>query len=147
MGFEIVRVALSGKHRPVLQFMIDRVDGQNITIDDCVSVSHTVSAILDVEDPIEGAYKLEVTSPGLDRPLTKPSHFTRFTGQTIKLETTLPLEGRRRFQGLLQSAHADSITIEAVNESGETTLFTIDYPLILKAKLHPEAGCNTSKAT
>ena len=88
MGFEIVRVLVSGKTRPVLQMIIDRLDGENISVDDCVEVSRTLSAILDVEDPIQGAYMLEVSSPGPERPLTKLVHFQRFVGHIVRLETS-----------------------------------------------------------
>jgi len=99
MGYEIVRIRLSGKERPTLQIMADRADGAPIGLDDCEAISRTVSAILDVEDPIQGAYTLEVSSPGIDRPLTRPKDWVRWAGHAARVETTAPIEGRRRFSG------------------------------------------------
>ena len=138
MGYEIVRVLLSGKHRPTLQVMIDRLDGQNINIDDCVEASHALSAILDVEDFIRESYKLEVTSPGLDRPLTKLSHFSKFIGSNIKLETKLPANGQRKFQGKISQVQEASIVLESVHEDGTCSEHTFDYEDVLKAKINHE---------
>lgn len=100
MGFELVRVRITGGQRVVLQIMAERPDG-SMSIDDCAEVSRAVSALLDVEDPMPGAYALEVSSPGLDRPLVKLADFERYAGFEAKLETRLPIDGRRRFRGLL----------------------------------------------
>src|SRR6516165_9454833 len=97
MGYEIVRVQLSGGRSPTVQVMVDRQDGRPTTIDDCTSISRTASALLDVEDPLEGSYTLEVSSPGIDRPLVRPKDFERFAGFEVKAETSAPLDGRRRF--------------------------------------------------
>ena len=78
MGYELVRVHLSHGARPVLQVMAERTDGAAMSVDDCAEISHSVSALLDAEDPIVGAYTLEVSSPGIDRPLTRPRDFERF---------------------------------------------------------------------
>ena len=82
--------------------MVEREDGKSMTIDDCEAVSRLASTLLDVEDPIASHYLLEVTSPGIDRPLIKAQDFIRFKGNEIKLETSLPIEGRKRFKGLLK---------------------------------------------
>ena len=87
MGYDIIRLQLSGAERPQLQIMIDRLDEESVTVDDCADVSRAVSAILDVEDPIAGAYTLEVSSPGIDRPLTRPRDFERFAGLEDDAET------------------------------------------------------------
>ena len=86
MGYEIVRVHISGGHRPILQIMIERIDGREITVDDCADSSRAISALLDVEDPLPTAYELEVSSPGIDRPLTRPKDFERFAGHLAKIE-------------------------------------------------------------
>lgn len=101
MGYEVVRVQLSGGQRPRLQVMAERHDRVPIVVDDCAEISKAISALLDVADPIAGSYTLEVSSPGIDRPLTRPEDFQRFAGFEAKLELRMPLEGRRRFRGTL----------------------------------------------
>ncbi len=102
IGYDIVRVSLSGGARRVLQVMVERVDREEMTVDDCAAVSRLVSALLDVEDPVDGAYSLEVSSPGIDRPLTRPGDFERFAGFEARIELVEPLDGRRRLRGRLQ---------------------------------------------
>lgn len=121
MGFQLVRVKLIGAQRPVLQIMFERDTGGaphdgGITVEDCAEVSRAVSAVLDVEDPIAGAYRLEVSSPGLDRPLVKPADFERFKGFEAKVELGRPLEGRKRFRGRLRGISGS----EVVLQDGET---------------------------
>lgn len=99
MGYEIVRVRLSGKEHPTLQIMADRSDDAPISVDDCEAISHSVSAILDVEDPIKAAYTLEVSSPGIDRPLTRGKDWARWAGHLARVELAVPLDGRKRFSG------------------------------------------------
>ena len=101
MGYDVVRVQIQGQQRKTLQIMAERQDRETMTVDDCASISRALSAFLDVEDPIPGAYSLEVSSPGLDRPLVRPADFDRFKGYEIKFETTYPVNGRKRFRGLL----------------------------------------------
>lgn len=101
MGYELVRAQLSGRERPVLQVMIERADRGPLTVDACAEVSRAVSAILDVEDPIRGSYRLEVSSPGIDRPLVRLSDYDRFAGHVAKVELAAPRDGRRRFRGRL----------------------------------------------
>jgi len=110
-GYEVVRVLFMGHHRPVLQIMIERTDRRALSVDDCAEVSRTVSALLDVEDLITGAYTLEVSSPGIDRPLTRPEHFVRFAGFEAKLETRMPLDGRKRFTGRLLGLEGERVRI------------------------------------
>ncbi len=102
LGYEVVRVLLMGGNSAVLQIMVERTDGSGLTLDDCAQVSRTISALLDVEDPISGPYTLEVSSPGLDRPLVKERDFTRFAGFEARIETKRPIDGRRRFRGKLE---------------------------------------------
>ena len=111
MGFELVRLRLMGGKKPVLQIMAERPDGM-MEVDDCADLSHAVSALLDVEDPIAGEYTLEVSSPGIDRPLTRLADFDRWEGYEAKLETAEPIEGRRRFKGLLAGTDGSEVLIE-----------------------------------
>ncbi len=131
MGYEIVRVQLSGGRRPVLQIMAERVDGVAITVDDCTDISRTVSALLDVEDPISGAYHLEVSSPGIDRPLTRLRDFERFAGFEARIETKALIEGRRRFKGVLKGVAGELVRVEI--EGG--TLVELPFGGVLRAKL------------
>jgi ribosome maturation factor RimP len=102
MGFEIVRVAVTNGRQPTLQVMADRADGSLISVEDCAEISHALSAIFDVEEPLSGPYDLEVSSAGIDRPLTRPKDFTTFAGFEAKVETKAPVAGRKRFRGLLK---------------------------------------------
>ena len=120
MGYDIVRLLVMGRHRPILQIMIERADRRNISVDDCAEVSRTVSALLDVEDPIVGAYTLEVSSPGIDRPLTRREDYARFAGFEAKLETRSPIAGRRRFRGRLIGLDGDVVRIATTE--GEAAL-------------------------
>jgi ribosome maturation factor RimP len=125
MGYELVdlEVRLGGKGGLVRLF-IDKPDG--IDLDDCEKVSLAVSALLDVEDPVPGNYNLEVSSPGLDRKLTKVEHFQRFAGETVKVQMRFPVDGRRRFRGTLVSSDEDNIVVEVDGESYRLPLKTID---------------------
>ncbi len=100
MGFELVRIRYGGGTRPVLQIMAERENGE-MSVEDCARLSRTISALLDVEDPISDEYVLEVSSPGIDRPLTRPKDFARYAGHLAKLEVMPPLQGQRRFRGQL----------------------------------------------
>ena len=130
MGYELVRLTVSGGHRKTLQVMAERKDGLNMSLEDCTQLSRAISAVMDVEDPIEGAYSLEVSSPGIDRPLTRPKDYERFAGFEAKLETRAPIDGRKRFKGRLKGLEAQNVKIEV--EGAELAL-----PLeeIEKAKL------------
>jgi ribosome maturation factor RimP len=130
MGYDIVRVQLSGGDRLRLQIMAERSSDGRMNVDDCAEVSRAVAAILDVEDPIDSAYTLEVSSPGIDRPLTRLADFDRFAGFEVRLETALPVHGRRRFRGRLLGTRGADIVM--VCEEGELTLPFADMQ---KAKL------------
>lgn len=125
LGYELadLEVRLGGKGG-VVRVFIDKPDG--IGLDDCEKVSLAVSAILDVEDPVPGNYDLEVSSPGLDRKLTKVEHFQRFIGETVKVSLRFPKEGRRRFRGTLVSADDENIVVEVDGESHSLALSMID---------------------
>ncbi|MEC9197669.1 ribosome maturation factor RimP [Donghicola tyrosinivorans] len=110
MGFELVRIRLQGGNQPVLQIMADKPDG-GIEVDDCADISTAVSAVLDVEDPIVEAYTLEVSSPGIDRPLTRLKDFDNYNGYEAKLETSELIDGRRRFKGQLAGVEDDEVLI------------------------------------
>ncbi len=105
MGYELVRVRVLGRERPTVQIMADRADGTQITIEDCEAISHQIGAVLDVEDIVPGAWTLEVSSAGIDRPLTRPKDWNRFSGHVAKVEMAIPtLEGRKRFSGIVLGA-------------------------------------------
>ncbi|MFT8718427.1 ribosome maturation factor RimP [Acetobacter sp.] len=104
LGFEIVRISVLGREVPTVQIMADRADGMLITVEDCEQISHAVGAVLDVEDPIPGNWTLEVSSAGIDRPLTRPKDWDRFAGHLAKAEVLVPVEGRRRFSGIVLGA-------------------------------------------
>ena len=112
MGYELVRLTVSGGQRKTLQVMAEPKDGRNMSLDDCSHLSRAISAVLDVEDPIEGAYSLEVSSPGIDRPLTRAKDYERFAGFEAKLETRAPIDGRKRFKGKLLGLEAHNVKIE-----------------------------------
>jgi ribosome maturation factor RimP len=125
LGFELtdLEVRLSGKGG-LLRLTIDKPDG--IDLDDCEKVSHAASALLDVEDPVAGEYNLEVSSPGLDRKLTKIKHFQRFEGETLKITMRFPIAGRRRFRGTLVSSNDENIVVEVDGEAHSLPLAMID---------------------
>ncbi len=104
MGYELVRVAVIGTLSPTVQIMADRADGSLIAVEDCEAISHAVGAVLDVDDPIQGNWTLEVSSAGIDRPLTRPKDWNRFAGHQAKAELTIPLDGRKRFAGIVLGA-------------------------------------------
>ncbi len=130
MGYEVVRVQVTGGQRAVLQVMAERADGAPMTVEDCADISRSVSALLDVEDPIKGAYTLEVSSPGIDRPLTRLKDYERFAGFEAKLETRLAVDGRKRFKGMLKGVEDGLVCIDS--EQGAARL---EFDNILRAKL------------
>lgn len=110
MGFELVRIRLMGGQTKTLQIMADKPNG-GIEVDDCADISTAISAVMDVEDPITDAYTLEVSSPGIDRPLTRLKDFETFEGYEVKLETADMIDGRRRFRGELAGVEGDEVLI------------------------------------
>jgi len=108
MGYRVVRVAFTGGRRPTLQIMAERRDDGAMTVEDCATLSHTISALLDVADPIPTSYQLEVSSPGIDRPLTRREDYERFAGFEAKVELQRPQNGRKRFRGRLLGLSGNS---------------------------------------
>jgi ribosome maturation factor RimP len=132
LGYELADLeAKLGGQTGVIRVFIDSPDG--IDLEDCEKVSLAVSALLDVEDPLPGQYTLEVSSPGLDRKLTKIEHFQRFMGKTVKVQMRFPIEGRKRFRGALVSSNDENIVVEVDGESHSLPIATIDT-----ARLVPE---------
>lgn len=115
LGFDLVRVHLSGGEQRTLHIMAEPAGGGEMIVEDCATISRAVSALLDVEDPIPGAYDLEVSSPGLDRPLVKIGDFDRFAGQVAKVELKALQQGRKRFRGRILGADDDVIRLEMDN--------------------------------
>ena len=125
LGYELIDLeAKLGGKGGLVRLYIDKPEG--IDLEDCEKVSLAVSALLDVEDPIPGNYNLEVSSPGLDRKLTKIEHFQRFAGETVKVQMRFPIAGRRRFRGTLVSSDEENIVVEVDGESHSLPLKTID---------------------
>lgn len=130
MGYRLVRIAFLGARRATLQIMAERRDDAPMTVDDCSEISRSVSAILDVADPIAGAYMLEVSSPGIDRPLTRPEDYDRFAGFEARIELDQPIDGRKRFRGRILGRANNQVRL--AGESGEVSL---PLACIAKAKL------------
>jgi ribosome maturation factor RimP len=137
LGFELVDVEIAREGRGgVLRIFIDRHAADaaaGVTVDDCARVSHAVSEVLEIHDPIKGHYTLEVSSPGFERILRTRAHFERFVGERIFAELKLPMEGRRRFIGLLKSASSDTIVVEVDGKA-----YGLPLDRIQKARLRPE---------
>ena len=125
LGYELsdLELKLDGRDG-IVRVFIDKPDGVDLT--DCEIVSRQLSAVLDVEDPLPGHYRLEVSSPGLDRKLTKPEHFQRFIGETIRVKLRFPVDGRRNFRGTLKAADEEQIEVEVDRESHSLQTATIE---------------------
>jgi ribosome maturation factor RimP len=133
MGFEVVRIRLMGGMTKTLQIMVQRPDG-GIEVDECAKISTAVSAVLDVEDPLEDAYALEVSSPGIDRPLTRLKDFEIWEGYEARIETTEMIDGRRRFRGVLAGVEGDEVLLN-ITEGGETITLGLHFDWLSDAKL------------
>ena len=130
MGYRVVRIAFIGARGATLQIMAERTDAAAMTVEDCAEISRAASALLDVADPIASAYTLEVSSPGIDRPLVRPEDYERFAGFEARIELARPLDGRKRFRGRLLGRSDAGARILA--ETGEVTL---PFDAIARAKL------------
>ena len=133
LGYELVRIRLMSGKSTTLQIMADKPDG-GIEVDDCAAISNAVSATLDVEDPILDAYTLEVSSPGIDRPLTRLKDFEMFEGYEAKIETTELIDGRRRFKGELAGVEGNEVLIN-IDQNGETVTIGLEFDWLSDAKL------------
>ena len=131
MGYELVRVMLIGRDRPTVQVMADRADGALISVADCEAITHAVSAVIDVDDPIPGAWTLEVSSAGIDRPLTRVKDWNRFAGHAARAEVVAPIGGRKRFYGIVLGANESAARLR-LDDGEEIALPLTD---IRRAKL------------
>ncbi len=126
MGYRLVRVRISGSAGCTVQIMAERPDG-TMSIEDCEAVSRALSPVFDVTDPIEGAYRLEISSPGIDRPLVRRSDFDRYAGHAAHIEMAAPIDGRKRFRGQLLGTDGDSARIRMTDAGdGADVLLPID---------------------
>ncbi len=134
LGFRLVRVTVLGATDRILQIMAERPDG-SISIDDCEAISRGLSPVLDVADPITGKYRLEISSPGIDRPLVRPSDFEDWAGYDVKLELKEPVDGRKRYKGVLEGFEDGEVRVAA--EAGKLGVQHLGFPvaLIEEAKL------------
>ena len=132
LGYLLVRVQVSGRQRPRLQVMAERIDGRPMMVDDCAFLSRSLSALLDVEDPISTTYTLEVSSPGIDRPLVKLADYDRFAGVEARIELVRLVGGRRRFRGRLLGTTGETIRLDVDGAEVE-----VHYRDIQRAKLVP----------
>lgn len=130
LGYDLVRVQLNGQLRKTLQIMAERQDEKMMTLDDCETISETLSAVLDVHDPIKERYALEVSSPGIDRPLTRPRDYQRNIGFEANITLAEAMDGRRHFKGKITQADDNAVTID---DQGAT--FALPYDAILRGKL------------
>lgn len=130
LGYELVLLEYAPSHNALLRLFIDGPNG--IGLGDCEKVSREVSGVMDVEDPISSNYRLEVSSPGLDRPLVKPSHYQRFAGEKIKVQLLVPTLGRRKLTGVLRDVTAADFTLEAAEGVAK-----IEYVNVERARLVP----------
>jgi ribosome maturation factor RimP len=131
LGFRIVRVRLSGNRRKRLQIMAERLADGQMSVDDCSRLSRALSPVFDLEDPVQGEYDLEISSPGIDRPLMSLEDFQRFIGHEAKLETAAMIDGRRRFKGVIAGVDGDEVSLTA--PEGDEMRFRI--PALSEARL------------
>ena len=145
LGYRLVRVRVSGAEGCIVQIMAERPDG-TMTVEDCEAVSRALSPVLDMADPIDRAYRLEISSPGIDRPLVRKSDFERYAGHVAKIETAMPFQGRRRFRGILMGTEGEAVRIrrdDAAEGEGAEVLLPIEEmseaKLVLTDQLVTEA--------
>ena len=130
LGYELVRVVITGVEIKTVQIMAERSDRKDMTLDDCEKISQTASALLDVTDPFSGRWMLEVSSPGIDRPLVKLSDYDRFKGEEAKVELVNDIDGRRRFKGIIKGTQGSKIILDFEGQE-----ISFDFTEISKAKL------------
>jgi ribosome maturation factor RimP len=135
LGFRLVRVKVSGQNGCTIQIMAEREDG-TMTVEDCEAVSRALSPVLDLEDPVERAYHLEISSPGIDRPLVRRQDFERWTGYEAKIELAAPLSGRKRFRGVIRDVEGDTVGLELPDaKDGEEPLVWLPLSDLADARL------------
>jgi ribosome maturation factor RimP len=135
MGFRLVRVRMMNQNGMTLQIMAEREDG-TMDVEGCEAVSTAISPVLDVEDPIDREYHLEVSSPGIDRPMVRKSDFARWTGHLVKLETSILVEGKKRFRGKIGETDEDGFVLERDQVAyGEEPRVTIPFSALAEGKL------------
>jgi ribosome maturation factor RimP len=135
LGYRLVRVRISGLDGCTVQIMAERPDG-SMTIDDCEAASRALSPVLDVADPIDRAYRLEMSSPGMDRPLVRRSDFERYCGHRLKVEMAMAIDGRRRFRGLLLGLDGDAARLRRDDAApGETNEVLLAFEEMAEARL------------
>lgn len=141
MGYRLVRIIWQGSEkRRILQIMAERNDGAEMTVEDCSEISHTVSALLDVKDPIDGAYELEVSSPGIDRPLMNAEDFADYIGHEVKVEMAVPQQGRRRFRSTIAEVKDGNVILKNGGEVFELPLEDMaSAKLVMTDKLMDES--------
>ena len=136
LGLSLVRVAMfGGKSDPTLQVMAERPDTRQLDLSDCEALSRRISEILDTADPIEEAYRLEVSSPGIDRPLTRLADFADWAGFEARVRLVEALDGRKQIDGILLGVEDDTVRIEIVDKGGSRVPFAVPFPLVASAKL------------
>jgi ribosome maturation factor RimP len=152
MGYRLVRVAFTGGRRPTLQIMAERRDDAAMSVDDCADISRTVSALLDVADPIPVAYALEVSSPGIDRPLIERDDFVRYAGHEAKIEMANLIDGRKRFRGRLLGVADDAVRVALADREAALPLadivrakLVLTDELLAAARKQQEAGLSASQ--
>ncbi|WP_310618402.1 ribosome maturation factor RimP [Flexibacterium corallicola] len=136
LGYRLVRIRVTGNNGCTLQIMAEQADG-TMTIEGCEEISHAVSPALDVDDPISGAYHLEVSSPGIDRPMVRAGDFVRWTGHLVKVDMAIPQQaGRKRFRGIITATAADTVTVKLTDAAaGEADTFVLPIEEIAEARL------------
>jgi ribosome maturation factor RimP len=134
LGYRLVRVRISGFAGCTVQIMAERPDG-SLSIEDCEAASRALSPVLDVSDPIEGSYRLEISSPGIDRPLVRHSDFDRYAGHVAQVEMTVPIDGRRRFRGQLLGTEGDTVRIRRSDAAADGVDVLLRIDEMIEAKL------------
>lgn len=145
MGYRVVRVRIVGGSPQTLQIMAERFDG-TMTVDDCAELSHAVSALLDVEDPISGEYMLEMSSPGIDRPLVREDDFDRFAGYETKIEMIDMIDGRKRFRGLLKGSDGSDVLLDMDGQIARLPFDQIAEAKLVMTDALMEAALKTQSA-
>jgi ribosome maturation factor RimP len=134
LGFRLVRVVVSGRNGATVQIMAERPEG-TITVEECAEISRRLSPVLDVHDPVQGHYTLEVSSPGIDRPLVRPSDFEAWAGYAAKIETKTPISGRKRFKGVIEGIEGDEVRLEIELEGLGRQTIGLPLALLAEARL------------